>query len=469
MIAPHSRSAVFSDDSLFEDEEKFIEDEHDDSDGDGSVNNEVEAAAPGDLGLAEAIDALTLDIEKLVNHESIVDNLMKKAELTNNAAELRILKKSKASLQREIRHKELQRQQYIVQESDNSLYGRASISIQNIMVGNEPDGKEFALYVIEVRRRAGESMPEAAWIVAKRYSEFHELNKRLRAQYPSIRRLEFPKRQVVLKLQKDFLEKRRKALQVYLRELLTDPAVCQSREMRAFLSQRTINSTTPTDSQTDSKDFVTRIYNSVTDGIEEFLGNIPVLDQLSLAGQNLISAATTQLGNAGNTQSSTTTIPSGVSTIMGAAVTAAEAEAEIRAFEGKELEPFVKPICDLFLETFSLNRENNWLRGRAVVVVLHQLLGGTVERKVRDAYKNFVEEDSIVKYINMAKDMMWPGGKRKPQSTPRTDAERAKSRREANAVLDTLLPEMVGTVVGRQNAQVAAKRVEAVVNNKRLK
>jgi hypothetical protein len=36
--------------------------------------------------------------------------------------ELRILRKSKASLQREIRRKELQRQQYIVQESDNSLY-----------------------------------------------------------------------------------------------------------------------------------------------------------------------------------------------------------------------------------------------------------------------------------------------------------------------------------------------------------
>jgi hypothetical protein len=34
----------------------------------------------------------------------------------------------------------------------------------------------------------------------------------------------------------------------------------------------------------------------------------------------------------------------------------------------------------LFLEAFELNRGNNWLRGRAVVVVLHQLLGGTIER-----------------------------------------------------------------------------------------
>lgn len=62
----------------------------------------------------------------------------------------------------------------------------------------------------------------------------------------------------------------------------------------------------------------------------------------------------------------------------------AEAEAELSAFEDKEAEPFVKSICDLFLETFELNKGSgsNWLRGRAVVVVLHQLLGGTIEKYV---------------------------------------------------------------------------------------
>ena len=80
-----------------------------------------------------------------MTQESIVDSLTTKAELTNNAAELRILRKSKASLQREIQRKELQRQQYIVQESDNSLYGRATVFIQSIMGGTEEDGKEYAM------------------------------------------------------------------------------------------------------------------------------------------------------------------------------------------------------------------------------------------------------------------------------------------------------------------------------------
>jgi len=146
LVGTPSRRGVFSDDALFRDEENSIEAEYEDSDvNDKSDADEIHEAAPGDLGLAEAIDALTVDIEKLTAQESILDSLTKKAELTNNAAELRILRKSRASLQRELHQKELQKQRYIVQESDNSLYGRATVSIQSIMVGTESDGNEYAL------------------------------------------------------------------------------------------------------------------------------------------------------------------------------------------------------------------------------------------------------------------------------------------------------------------------------------
>ncbi|KAH8731103.1 intermediate filament protein-like protein [Phaeosphaeriaceae sp. PMI808] len=471
LVGEPKTRGVFNDD-LFGDEEKFLEDELEDPVAKNKAeDDEIHEAAPGDLGLAEAIDALTADIERLVTQESIVDSLTSKAELTNNAAELRILRKSKASLQREIHRKELQRQQYIIQESDNSLYGRATVFIQSIMVGTEEDGKEYAMYVIEVRRRAGDQMPAATWVISRRYSEFHDLNKRLRAKFPHVRNLEFPRRQMMLKLQKDFLHKRRIGLEKYLRELLLIPAVCRSRELRAFLSQATINPADALKNQDlNSNDFVSRIYNSVADGMEEFLGNIPVLDQLSVAGQNLISAATTQLASTNGT----TTAPglqSGSLTssgILGVEPnTDAEAEAELLAFEKQELPPFVKPISDLFLETFELNRENNWLRGRAVIVVLHQLLGGTIERKVRESFDNLLSENSITSYIDTLKDSIWPNGRLKP-GVERTPQDRAKSRKEAATVLNTLVPELASSVVGRQNAQIAARKLEGTLNNARL-
>lgn len=249
------------------------------------------------------------------------------------------------------------------------------------------------------------------------------------------------------------------------------PAICRSRELRAFLSQQAIKPTRGNgNAQLDTRDFVTRIYNSVTDGMEEFLGNVPVLDQLSLAGQNLISAATTQLNNA---PASLTAPIAGAAanantTFAGDLAVATEAEAELRAFESKELEPFVKPICDLFLEAFELNRDNNWLRGRAVVVVLHQLLGGTVERKARDLARQHLSDESIVKYLDLVKDTMWPNGKLREAGKVRTQAEKDKSRKEAGLALATLVPEIVGSVVGRSNASAASRRMLAVLNNRRL-
>jgi sorting nexin-25 len=458
LVNTSSRIGVFTDDDLFPDEEKFISDEHEDpyEEKEGDIDDEIHEAAPGDLGLAEAIAGLTQDIDRLTAQNAVIDSLTRKAELTNNTAELRILRKSKASMEREIRRKELQRRQYIIQESDNSLYGRSTIKIKSIMVGKEEDGREYAVYVVEVHRKAGEQMPAASWVVTRRYSEFHDLHQRLREKYPSVRNLDFPRRRMVMKLQSDFLQKRRLGLEKYLRELLLLPDVCRSRDLRSFLSQSVIASGADSLHQLeDKKDMITRFYNSVTDGMEDILGNIPVLDQLSVAGQNLLSAAANQLS----------TMPVAVSEDP---LAAAEAEAELNAFENRELEPFVKPICDIFLEVFELNRGNNWLRGRAVVVVLHQLLGGTIERKVRENVKALVQEDAVIRYITLLKDTMWPGGQKR-EARVRTTIEKSKSRTEASLMLATLVPDLVGSVVGRVNAQAASRRIFATFNNQRLK
>ncbi|EJT80165.1 hypothetical protein GGTG_00169 [Gaeumannomyces tritici R3-111a-1] len=459
LVSASSRIGVFEDNDLFADEDKYLPDERDDLDedkDDDDDEDQVHEAAPGDLGLAEAITVLTNDIDRLVSQNAIVESLLRKAELTNNTAELRILRKSRASLQREIRRKELQRQQYVIQESDNSLYGRSTISIKSIQVGRDDDGKEFALYVIEVSRDAGEKMPAATWPVTRRYSEFLELHQKLRSRYPSVRNLDFPRRRMVMKLQNDFLQKRREALEKYLRELLLLPEACRSRDLRAFLSQSAITQGQDLVDREDKKDMITRLYDSVADGMEDILGSIPVLDQLSLAGQNLIAAATSQLN----------AMP--LDTSGDGAISAAEAEAELNAFENKELEPFVKPICDVFLEVFELNRGNNWLRGRAVVVVLHQLLGGTIERKLRDNVKLLTQEDAILRYVGLLRDNMWPGGELQRNKQPRTPAQKSRTRTEASVMLATLVPDLAGSVVGRLNAQAASRRIFATLNNQRL-
>ncbi|KAI5289374.1 Intermediate filament protein [Ascosphaera aggregata] len=484
LVNPVGRIGVFTDNDLFPDEEKFLEDEYADPISESDEDNilkDIHPAAPGDLGLAEAIMALNEDIEKLIAQEYVVDALTKKAELTNNAAELRILGKSKSSLQREIRRKEMQRQQYIIQEGDTGLYGRSSVQIKSIIIGKEEDKREFASCklkastlrsnivsyqltaatadLVEVRRNASDRQAVASWVVPRRYSEFHELHQRLRSQYRAVRNLEFPRRRVVMKLQKDFLQKRRIALESYLQQLLELPEVCRSRELRSFLSQRTIAGHRESSHEGDSKDIMSRIYSSVADGMDDILGNIAVLDQLSVAGQTLIN----HLSNNASPSLGTNNLATDED-----AVSAAEAEAELNAFENRELEPFVKPICDIFLELFSLNRGNSWFRGRAVVVVLHQLLGGTVERKVRDMAHSLVAEASLLRFTAMIKDTFWPDGGPLHVAEKRTLSEKMKSRAEASITLATLIPDLAASVVGRANAQEAARKIFATLNNERL-
>ncbi|CCX13120.1 PXA domain-containing protein [Pyronema domesticum] len=415
-------------------------------------DDEIHQAAPGDLNLAEAIAALTYDIETRITQEAVIDSLYRKAELTNNTVELRILRKSKASLQREIRRKELQRQQYIIQESDNSLYGRSEVRISSTVTDKDQDGIH-SKYLINVHRVGGEQLSAATWTIAKRFSEFHALHQELK-RFDSVKELDFPSK-VVLGLRKDFTEKRRVALEKYLQQLLLIPEVCRSREFRAFLSQKSSLPSSPTSNDGERTDLMSRLVSSVAGGMEDVLGNLPILDQLSLASANIIAAASSQLP------------PPPKMAGEGDASAIAEAEAELNAFDGKE-EPFVRPICNLFLEVFELNKKTNWLRGRAVVVVLHQLLGGTIERKVREQTKSLLDEEMLLGYVNRVMEAVWPDGMLAKAGVPRTSREKGRTRTEAGVLLAALVPELSQSVVGKDNAKAAARRIGAICNNQRL-
>jgi len=111
---------------------------------------------------------------------------------------------------------------------------------------------------------------------------------------------------------------------------------------------------------------------------------------------------------------------------------------------------FTAPICDLFIEVFDL-KENNWLRRQAIVVILQQFLGSTIERyeiskleltyrKVKDTLKAATSAESIENSLTGFQDMMWPEGEWRAPSDPRTDIEKAETRQRASRKLGLLIP-----------------------------
>jgi sorting nexin-25 len=130
-----------------------------------------------------------------------------------------------------------------------------------------------------------------------------------------------------------------------------------------------------------------------------------------------------------------------------------------RPLGGEGLTYFTTPICDLFIELFQLKEKNNWLRKQAIVIILQQVLGGTIERSVcrltslfclalpslafrkfRDGLKGLLASPSLVGIIGQARDTFFPGGRLRPPSPPRTAQEKAKTRDAASQKLATLMP-----------------------------
>ena len=82
--------------------------------------------------------------------------------------------------------------------------------------------------------------------------------------------------------------------------------------------------------------------------------------------------------------------------------------------------------------------------------------------------KSLFAETSVIKYIDLLKDTMWPNGQMRTESVVRTDQQKAHTRVEASVMLATLIPDLAGNVVGKANAQAASRRIFATVNNQRL-
>ena len=61
--------------------------------------------------------------------------------------------------------------------------------------------------------------------------------------------------------------------------------------------------------------------------------------------------------------------------------TLAQLPGDLKPLEGESsTSSFTAPICDLILAVFELDKKNNWLRRQAIVIILQQVLGDTIER-----------------------------------------------------------------------------------------
>ncbi|KAL7333668.1 tRNA (guanine-N(7)-)-methyltransferase (tRNA(m7G46)-methyltransferase) [Mucor circinelloides] len=490
-------------------------------DGKLKVNEESEAstaanvhfAPPGDLMLATKVEQLSAEVEKLTAQEAIVDALIIKAEAQNKLEELRILKKSKTMFRQDLQQIQYQKSQYELQESENVLMpNRSQVNITSATIGSDKNG-EFALYVIEIQQLGADGNYASGWIVARRYSEFFALHQKLKERYPAVRHIEFPAKWPLLKLQKPFVEARRISLERYLRKLVDDKDICNSQEFRSFLSQQNIfvpgpdaewpfgslfGSTTllQTSSSSSSlqslvspsvqnlqksiaalddtqqkkisnKGFMQHIYKTVAAGLDDMLVGPSMLDLITQRlGEQVMELDQNNTSPPASSSSSRSKIAdyTDINTVH-----VTESSTELPdSLKAEGITRFTEPLCDLFIEMFELKDKTNWLRRQAVVIILQQILEGTIERKLRELLKYLCSSSMVVFYFTKITSSLWPDGGPLKFKEARKPEEKIHTREEANRKLSTWLPDLLGNMVGRQNARKGARRLFTVLQNKRL-
>lgn len=228
-VDPTENQDVSFDDKLMRDAGKGrnVFDEVNDNEGEDEDEDRVDVsngdepgtfqlATPGDLQLSYEIVRLGSKISDLESQDIMLDTLIKKAELTGDNQELKLLQRSKSSMSRELRELQFQKAQYEQQESANRLLSdRTKVTIVSSAVGEE-DGKSVVRYLTQVQQLAPDGNFASGWVVARRYNEFLSMHNKLREQYTMVRNLDFPGKRLVTALSGSFVDTRKTALEKYM-------------------------------------------------------------------------------------------------------------------------------------------------------------------------------------------------------------------------------------------------------------
>ncbi|KAI0033978.1 PhoX domain-containing protein [Vararia minispora EC-137] len=465
----------------------------DGDDGGESKRGEFHAAGPGDLQLSYEIARLSNKLSALQTQDAMLDTLIKKADLSGDTQELQLLRRSKSALTREMREIAFQRTQYEQQDVANRLIPeRTRLSIVNSTQAEE-SGKAVVRYLVEVQQLAPDGTVATGWVVARRYNEFLSMHNKLRERFTMVRGLEFPRKQLVTSLSASFVDTRRAALEKYIQNLVLISAVCESEELRAFLSRNSpfiVTEPEPNAAAAKARlgvpgtNLVRSMYHTVAESIDDMFFGPSMLDVMI---QRLTRQAAELAGIIGTSVND----EDAVAQALRASDKSASADAllhltgDLKLFEGEtSTSAFTAPISDFILAVFELNKKNNWLRRQAIVVILQQVLGSTVERKIRETINIFLDEPHLMSFISVFKDGFWPGGKFKPPGVPRALEEKLRTRDDANRKLSALVPgasfitavcrnlipslDLAANMIGRSNARRGARRIFAVLQNRRL-
>lgn len=422
-----------------EEEEVDLEEENEDEDKAESlmIARALKTPTPGDLFLDDRIRQLSDELERKTRQMAMVQALMRQAESRHKPHEQRVLEASYRDLRREVHAGVEQQKTYQSSLADHWLSAtRTRVHIPRAIMASarevgETDEKPHTVYLIELQQQldssshaGGGGAAPTGWVVTRRYREFFNLHQQLKLRVPQLMS-QLPARTPLIRLQKDRdIETRRRALEKYLQGLLSDERVCGERCLREFLS----STEPPMAADEGDEGWMQQIRKTVGEDIEGVTGADSMLEIIvqELGTQVAMQQPTAQVESTG---------------------------------------AFIEPLSDLFIEVFGLKNRRNWLRRQAISILLRHIVGGTVERQVREMADRLLSDALLEGALGNLRRTLWPQDEKFRGFARRTEAQMRESKARARDQCLWYLPRLLGGMVGKKNARDGAQLLFGVAQH----
>ncbi|XGW26925.1 hypothetical protein V3C99_007476 [Haemonchus contortus] len=323
-------------------------------------------------------------------------------------------------------------------------------------------GKQsFALYNVRVSRSVN-GKKVSGWNVLRRYSDFHTLHAFIVHKYPKLSNLSFPGKKTFNNLDAHFLEKRTKALNLFL-ECVLQPAMLETYPeldgiLFDFLSQK--------EYQGNREPIARKVMSAMFDPIKM---SVKAVGNTVLSVPDQVYGGVSKVGAGINNAAKVIIQPLN----GGPRAPVIDTDRVAAAITDDESTSDNIPLRVLVLfvdEVFGVRARNAWFR-RQMVTVLRQFVtpfGTSINKRIVDLVHWLTSEQQVTMYLTALRDSVWPDGQLAGDSPPRSLESRARARILAKSLMLSALPDELRLILGAETTYTGINTISNALQNKQL-
>lgn len=335
-----------------------------------------------------------------------------------------------------------------------------SAVVETLGIGQQ--GKQsFALYNVRVSRSVN-GKRVSGWNVLRRYSDFHTLHAFIVQKYPKLVNLSFPGKKTFNNLDAHFLEKRTRALNLFL-ECVLQPSMIETYPeldgiLFDFLSQK--------EYQGNKEPIAKKVMSAMFDPIKM---GVKAVGSTVLSVPDQVYGSVSKVGAGINNAAKVIIQP--LNSASRAPVIDTDRVAAAITDDESASDNIPLRVLVLFVdEVFGVRARNAWFR-RQLVTVLRQFVtpfGTSINKRIVDLVHWLTSEQQVTMYLTALKDSVWPDGQLAGDSAPRSVESRARARILAKSLMLSALPDELRLILGAETTYTGINTISSALQNKQL-